>query len=240
SNSFRHLDQDRGAVLVFLPGLNEIERMYSLLSQYENKMRLVLIRLHSQISLDEQQLAFKVYNKSQRKVILATNIAESSITVPDIIYASLEQRKGRAGRLRPGIVYRMCTNSFYQGLDEFPVPEMLRSSLDHLILKIKLLDLDDPCSTLMNALDPPDTKDITKTINRLKMLGALEDNNDKMDGKLTFLGEVLAKLPIDMSLGKLIVYGFLFGVMDECIIIAAILSLNNLISFRMHDKFGSF
>ena len=244
----------RGSVLVFLPGLFQIREMEDRLKFYETSKRLTVIPLHSSITLDEQYNVFKKPLSGHRKVILSTNIAESSITVPDIKYvidfcltkamvcdldtnyqslrlqwasrASGKQRAGRAGRVSKGKVYRLVKRDFWEyELDEYAVPEMQRCSLESVILKVKMLDLGDPRSILSLALSPPDLHNIERTVLLLKEIGALSSEGKKrFDGNLTFVGTVLGSLPIDMHLGKLVMLGFAFGCFSDSVIIAAALS----------------
>ncbi|KAL8168900.1 UNVERIFIED_CONTAM: ATP-dependent RNA helicase tdrd9, partial [Gekko kuhli] len=118
---------------------------------------------------------------------------------------------------------------------------MLRCPLENTVLKVKLLDMGEPRALLATALSPPSISDIERTILLLKEIGALavgvpSDDANPYDGELTFLGKVLAQLPVDQHLGKLIVLGNVFGCLEECLIIAAALSFNNFfaIPFRQH------
>ncbi|KAE8586841.1 hypothetical protein XENTR_v10021777 [Xenopus tropicalis] len=251
---------ESNSVLVFLPGLMEINYMHELFTNMVQK-RLHVYPLHSSITLDEQNLVFMPPVIGYRKVILSTNIAESSITVPDVKYVidfcltktlvcdeetnyqslrlswasktNCDQRKGRAGRVSKGYCYRFVQKDFWKNIiPENVIPEMLRSPLGSTILKVKLLDMGEPRALLATALSPPNITDIERTILLLKELGALavsgkRENENPYDGELTFLGKVLAQLPVDLQLGKLIVLGHVFGCLEECIIIAAALSLKN-------------
>ncbi|XP_071463586.1 ATP-dependent RNA helicase TDRD9 isoform X5 [Marmota flaviventris] len=155
---------------------------------------------------------------------------------------SCNQRKGRAGRVSKGYCYRLIHKDFWESsIPDHVVPEMLRCPLGSTILKVKLLGMGEPRALLATALSPPSLSDIERTILLLKEVGALavsgqrEDENPH-DGELTFLGRVLAQLPVNQQLGKLIVLGHVFGCLDECLIIAAALSLKNffVMPFRQH------
>ncbi|XP_049684304.1 ATP-dependent RNA helicase TDRD9 isoform X3 [Accipiter gentilis] len=259
---------ERGSVLVFLPGLNEISYMHSCLSNMCNK-RWQVYPLHSCVTLEEQSNVFLAPVPGYRKVILSTNIAESSVTVPDVKYVidfcltktlvcdeetnyqslrlcwasktSCHQRRGRAGRVSKGYCYRLVHKDFWTDfIPEESIPEMLRCPLGTTVLKIKKLDMGGPKALLATALSPPDVGDIERTIFQLKELGALttgvQTEDDPHDGELTFLGRVLAQLPVDLHLGKLIVLGHVFGCLEECLIIAAALSLQNFfaVPFKQH------
>ncbi|EPQ01481.1 Putative ATP-dependent RNA helicase TDRD9 [Myotis brandtii] len=225
---------ERGSVLVFLPGLSEINYMHELLTNMIQK-RLQVYPLHSSVTLEEQNNVFLSPVPGYRKIILSTNIAESSVTVPDVKY-------GRAGRVSKGYCYRLVHRDFWDNaIPDHVIPEMLRCPLGSTILKVKLLDMGEPRALLATALSPPSLGDIERTILLLKEVGALavsgqrEDENPH-DGELTFLGRVLAQLPVNEQLGKLIVLGHVFGCLDECLIIAAALSLKNFFAmpFRQH------
>nr|XP_046268053.1 ATP-dependent RNA helicase TDRD9 isoform X2 [Scatophagus argus] len=234
---------ERGSVLVFLPGMYEISYMQEALAKLVHK-RLQIYPLHSTVTLEEQNGVFLLPVPGYRKVILSTNIAESSVTVPDVKYvidfclarhlvcdkdtnyqslrltwaskANCNQRQGRAGRVSKGYCYRLVTREFWRNeIPDYMVPEML----------VKLLDMGDPRSILSTALSPPNLGDIVRTVLQLKEMGVLSVKSDgrgqSEDGELTFLGRVLAHLPVDLYLGKMVVLGHIFGCLDECLIIAA-------------------
>ncbi|XP_074516874.1 ATP-dependent RNA helicase TDRD9 isoform X1 [Sebastes fasciatus] len=250
---------ERGSVLVFLPGLHEISYMHEALSKLVHK-RLQVYPLHSSVTLEEQNGVFLLPVPGYRKVILSTNIAESSVTVPDVKYVidfclarhlvcdqdtnyqslrltwasktNCNQRRGRAGRVSKGYCYRLVTKEFWRNdIPDYMIPEMLLAPLTTIMLKVKLLDMGDPRSILSTALSPPNLGDIVRTVLQLKEMGALSAKGDGKghndDGELTFLGRVLAHLPVDLNLGKMIVLGHIFGCLDECLIVAASHSLKS-------------
>ncbi|XP_060606288.1 ATP-dependent RNA helicase TDRD9-like isoform X2 [Ruditapes philippinarum] len=248
----------RGTVLVFLPGLAEIGSLEEALFKLSAKHQLRLIPLHSTITMEEQAQVFCQPCAGFRKVILSTNIAESSITVPDIKYvidfcltknlvcdfdtnytslqvhwasvANCTQRKGRAGRVSNGRVYRLVTRHFFEHrLPEYGTPEMRRCPLDKLILQVKVLDLGEPKAILALALSPPNLDDIERNILTLKEVGALstKGTGNPHDGELTFVGRVLAELPVDTKIGKMLMLGHVFGLLEECLIIGAAMSLKS-------------
>uniref|UniRef100_A0A8C6IWB9 RNA helicase n=2 Tax=Melopsittacus undulatus TaxID=13146 RepID=A0A8C6IWB9_MELUD len=258
---------ERGSVLVFLPGLYEIRYLQSCLSSKFNK-RWQVYPLHSGGTLEEQNNALLATVPCYRKIVLCTNIAESSVTVPDVKYvidfcltrtlvcdeetnyqslrrcwaskSNCNQRKGRAGRVSKGYCYRLVYKNFWtDSIPEQPVPEILRCPLGTTVLKIKKLDMGGPKALLATALSPPSVGDIERTVLHLKELGALTncvETEDPHDGELTFLGKVLAQLPVDLHLGKLIVLGHAFGCLEECIIIAAALSLRNFFTSPLQQQ----
>lgn len=256
------------SVLIFLPGINEIDRMESTLREMisritdsSEKPNLDIHRLHSMLPADDQVRVFRKPAPGQRKVILSTNIAESSITVPDVMYiidfclqrvlftdtvtnfsslrtdwasqANCIQRAGRAGRLMNGRVYRLVDRRFYENQMAFSTsPEILRCPLENVILKAKLLEMGPPHSILALAMNPPDLSDIRNTVLQLKELGALvktvKGKYEQLDGDLTYMGRIMAKLPLDLRVSKLIILGYIFSVLEESIIIAAGMNEKNI------------
>uniref|UniRef100_A0A3Q3A8T5 ATP-dependent RNA helicase TDRD9 n=1 Tax=Kryptolebias marmoratus TaxID=37003 RepID=A0A3Q3A8T5_KRYMA len=267
----RDFRSETGSVLVFLPGLHEINHMQDALAKLAFK-RFQVYPLHSTVTLEEQNGVFLPPVPGYRKVILSTNIAESSVTVPDVKYVidfclarhlvcdnetnyqslrltwasktNCNQRKGRAGRVSKGYCYRLVTKAFWRGeIPDYMIPEMLLAPLTTIMLKVKLLDMGDPRSLLSTALSPPNLSDIVRTVLQLKEMGALSAKNkcsgQNDDGELTFLGRVLAHLPVDLHLGKMIVLGHVFGCLDECLIIAASHSLKSFFAIPfMHQLAG--
>ncbi|ODN04338.1 putative ATP-dependent RNA helicase TDRD9 [Orchesella cincta] len=272
----------RGAVLVFLPGLLEIETFYKVLTEISSlrsasddpmkQTQWQVLPLHSSITNEEQQRVFIPAKKGYRKIILATNIAESSITVPDIKYVidfcltkslscdrttnytclRLEwasknqciQRRGRCGRVAAGLVYRMVTRKFYETLEQECQPEMLKSSLESVVLQVKLLDMGTPENVLSWAVDPPSSSLISRAVANLKEIGALTINAggkyDVYDGDLTFVGRVLSRLPIDIRLGRLILLGHVFDCLEETVIIAAGLSVKTPFAYPYSKRLDAY
>ncbi|KAK2778995.1 hypothetical protein FQN53_001569 [Emmonsiellopsis sp. PD_33] len=238
------------AILVFMPGMAEIRRLNDeILSEplFDNK-RWIIHALHSSIASDEQEKAFLVPPKGVRKIVIATNIAETGITIPDITAvidtgkekvmrfderrqlsklvesfisrANAKQRRGRAGRVQSGLCFHLYTKYRHdQLLAEQQTPEMLRLSLQDLVLRVKICNLGEVEQTLAEAIDPPSSKNIRRAIEALKDVKALTGAES-----LTPLGRQLAKLPLDVFLGKLIIYGAFFKCLDSAVSIAAILS----------------
>ncbi|KFV11031.1 Putative ATP-dependent RNA helicase TDRD9, partial [Tauraco erythrolophus] len=267
-----NVTSEHGSVLVFLPGLSEISYMHSCLSNKFNK-RWQVYPLHSTLSLEEQSSVFLTTAPGYRKVILSTNIAESSVTVPDVKYVidfcltrtlvcdeetnyqslrlcwapktNCNQRKGRAGRVSQGYCYRLVHKDFWTDfIPEKSVPGILCCPLGPTVLKIKQLDMGRPKDLLATALSPPSASGIERAIRQLKELGALttcaETDEDPHDGELTFLGRVLVHLPVDLHLGKLIVLGHVFGCLEECLIIAAALSLRNFFALPFKQRVNEY
>ncbi|NWU93303.1 TDRD9 helicase, partial [Upupa epops] len=238
-----------GSVLVFLPGLNEISYMQSRLSSMPNKRWQVYL-LHSCVTLEEQSNVFLTTVPCYRKIILSTNIAESSITVPDVKYDKCFCNNSRFYLFIAVIDFclvrtlvcdeetnyqslRLCWASktnCNQRKVTITLSSLQRCPLGNTVLKVKMLDMGEPKHLLATALSPPSVRDIERTILQLKEMGALTAcvQGNPHDGELTFLGRVLAQLPVDLRLGKLIVLGHVFGCLEECLIIAAALSLRNI------------
>ncbi|WEW57899.1 ATP-dependent RNA helicase [Emydomyces testavorans] len=237
------------AFLIFIPGLAEIRKLQdSILSEPFFGDGWILYSLHSSIASEDQEKAFLVPPKGVRKIVIATNIAETGVTIPDITAvidtgkekvmrfderrqisrlvetfisrANAKQRRGRAGRVQEGLCFHLFTKHRHDKmLAEQQTPEMLRLSLQDLILRVKICNMGDIEETLSEALDPPSSKNVRRAIEALKAVKALTGAE-----ALTPLGRQLAQLPLDVFLGKLILYGTFFKCVDASVSIAAILS----------------
>ncbi|XP_064969060.1 DExH-box ATP-dependent RNA helicase DExH7, chloroplastic-like isoform X3 [Musa acuminata AAA Group] len=240
-----------GAILVFLPGVAEIDLLVDKLTasyQFGGILLDWILPLHSSLSAFEQKKVFLTSPQNIRKVIVATDIAETSITIDDVIYvvdagkhkekrynaqkkmssmvedwiskANAKQRRGRAGRVKPGICFCLYTCHRYEVLMRpFQVPEMVRMPLTELCLQIKSLSLGDTKSFLLQAIEPPREDVISSAIDLLYKVGALDGNEE-----LSPLGYHLAKLPVDVLIGKMMLYGAIFGCLSPILSLAAFLS----------------
>lgn len=237
------------AILVFLPGIAEIRALNDLL--LGDKMfasNWLVYPLHSSIATEDQEAAFLVPPPGFRKIVLATNIAETGITIPDVTCvidtgkhremrfderrqlsrlidtfisrANAKQRRGRAGRVQDGLCFHLFTKYRHdQILSDQQTPEMLRLSLQDLAIRVKMCKIGAIQETLGQALDPPSDKNIRRAIDALVDVRALTAAEE-----LTPLGIQLARLPLDVFLGKLVLLGTVFKCLDMAITVAAILS----------------
>ncbi|XP_032539439.1 putative ATP-dependent RNA helicase DHX57 [Chiroxiphia lanceolata] len=248
-----------GAVLIFLPGLAEIKMLYEQLQTnalFNNRhsKRCVVYPLHSSLSSEEQQSVFLRPPAGVTKIIISTNIAETSVTIDDVVYVidsgkmkekrydpgkgmeSLEdtfvskanalQRKGRAGRVASGVCFHLFSSHHYNHqLVKQQLPEIQRVPLEQLCLRIKILEMfsaQSLHSVLSRLIEPPRTESLQASKVRLQDLGALTP-----DEKLTPLGYHLASLPVDVRIGKLMLFGTIFRCLDPALTIAASLAFKS-------------
>ncbi|XP_070180183.1 putative ATP-dependent RNA helicase DHX57 [Littorina saxatilis] len=248
-----------GAILVFLPGFAEIQQLLDMLLSssefgHRNKAKYRIVPLHSTLSSDEQNAVFSKPREGVTKIVIATNIAETSITIDDVVYVvdagrmkekrydsarsmeSLEtvwvsranamQRRGRAGRVKSGVCFHLFTSHrFEHHLRDQPIPEIQRVPLEQLMLRIRMLDLfasDDPRAVLCNVVEPPAMEAMDNAMQRLQDVGALDEEEN-----LTALGYILGSLPVDVRIGKLMVFGAIFRCLDSALTIAASLSFKS-------------
>ncbi|XP_065076769.1 ATP-dependent DNA/RNA helicase DHX36 [Ochlerotatus camptorhynchus] len=248
--SFITTTKPEGAILVFLPSLAQITEVNKLLSNHRqlSKMSTLIYPLHSKVPQLDQKAVFSRPKSGTRKIILATNIAETSITIDDVVYvinagrhkinmyedgiSSLRdewisisneiQRKGRAGRVQPGVCYHLYTRARRNVLLQNTPPEILRVALDEVILNIKILALGDAGRFLERLLDRPSESVIEESLKLLNRLNAIDDNET-----LTPLGYHLARLPMDPRTGKMVLLSSIFSCTDPITSIAASLSFKD-------------
>ncbi|WAD28086.1 ATP-dependent RNA helicase HrpA [Pseudomonadaceae bacterium T75] len=234
-----------GDVLVFLPGEREIREAAEMLRKANLRFTEVL-PLYARLTPGEQQKIFKP--AAGRKIVLATNVAETSLTVPGIRYvidsgtarisrysyrakvqrlpieavsqASANQRKGRCGRVEPGICIRLYSEEDFLSRPEFTDPEILRTNLAAVILQMLHLRLGDIQD--FPFIEPPDGKAISDGFNLLQELSAVNREN-----QLTPLGRQLARLPIDPRLGRMMLEAAQQGSLAEVLIVASALSVQD-------------
>ncbi|WP_068825738.1 ATP-dependent RNA helicase HrpA [Pseudomonas sp. BMS12] len=234
-----------GDVLVFLPGEREIREAAEVLRKANLRFTEVL-PLYARLTPAEQQKIFAPM--AGRKIVLATNVAETSLTVPGIRYvidsgtarisrysyrakvqrlpieavsqASANQRKGRCGRVEPGICIRLYSEEDFLGRPEFTDPEILRTNLAAVILQmlhLRLGSIED-----FPFIEPPDGKAISDGFNLLQELSAVN-----RESQLTPIGRQLARLPIDPRLGRMVLEAAKLGSLDEILIVASALSVQD-------------
>ncbi|HSS07155.1 MAG TPA: ATP-dependent RNA helicase HrpA, partial [Rhodanobacteraceae bacterium] len=238
-------DDPRGDVLVFLPGEREIRDAHLALSRRKYRETEVLA-LYARLSAAEQDRVFRP--GPQRRIVLATNVAETSLTVPRIRYvidtgtarvkryaqrnqlerlhiepisqAAADQRKGRCGRVGPGVCYRLYGEDDYLQRQRYTDPEILRSSLAGVILRMLALKLGDVSE--FPFVEAPSERAIGDGYRRLAEIGAIDDER-----RLTTTGRTLAKLPIDVALGRMLVEGAQRGALRELLVLASFLSIQD-------------
>lgn len=237
-----------GDVLVFLSGESEIRDAQDLLigMNASSREQLEILPLYGRLSAQEQHRVF-ARGSSRRRVILATNVAETSVTVPGIVYvidagtarisrynarskvqhlpieaisqASAGQRAGRAGRTQPGVVIRLYSEQDFLARPEFTDPEILRTGLASVILQMMSLGLGDVAQ--YPFLTPPDKRGITDGLNLLSELNAVEK------GHITRVGRSLARLPIEPRFARMIIESQRFGVTREVLALVAGLTIQD-------------
>jgi len=239
-----------GDVLVFLPGEREIRETTTILGRDPkawSRSPVELLPLFSRLSAAEQDRVFRPSGNA-RRIVLATNVAETSLTVPGIRYvvdtgyarikrysyrnkveqlrvekisqASARQRSGRCGRVADGICIRLYDEDDYKARSEFTDPEVLRSSLAAVILRAKGLNLGDPAQ--FPFVDPPAPRAIADGYALLQELGAVGEDNE-----LTAVGRQLAKLPLDPRIARMLFAAQEERCLEQVLVIAAALSVQD-------------
>jgi ATP-dependent helicase HrpA len=234
-----------GDILVFLAGEREIRDTQDALSE-RGLPGTEIVPLYSRLSAADQHKVFSSH--SGRRIVLATNVAETSLTVPGIRYvidpgtarisryshrtkvqrlpieavsqASARQRSGRCGRLGPGIAIRLYSEDDFDGRPEFTDPEILRTNLASVLLQMAALDLG--AVEDFPFVDPPDSRAIADGLALLEELGALDEK-----GALTPTGRSLAALPLDPRIARMVVEADRRGVLEEVLVIAAGLTIQD-------------
>src|SRR5690625_1165501 len=233
-----------GDVLVFLPGEREIRDVARSLRRAQ-WAGVEVLPLYARLSLAEQNRVFDVGRRRGRRIVLATNVAETSLTVPGIHYvidvglarvsrysvrsrlqrlpvepisqASADQRAGRCGRIAPGICYRLYSEEDYDSRPEFTDPEIRRTNLAAVILQMLSLGLGD--IEAFPFMEPPDPRQISDGFRLLEELGAVDERR-----QLTDQGRILGRLPVDPRIGRMLVEARSRGALREVLIIASALS----------------
>ncbi|TBU62530.1 P-loop containing nucleoside triphosphate hydrolase protein [Dichomitus squalens] len=231
----------RGGILIFLSGVQEIRQCMDRLRTVPNSK---ILPLHANLTNDEQRRVFA--STPEWKIIVSTNVAETSVTIDDVIYvidggkvkethydaeagltrltqqwvtrAAAKQRRGRAGRTQPGICYKLYTRAQEKRMAPFPIPEIKRVPLESISLTLKVVH-NDVKTFLSRAIDPPEIAAVDKALEVLEELAAIGS-----DGELTALGRHMAILPMDLRLGKMLILGTVFRCLGPVLTVAACLS----------------
>ncbi|KAI8051525.1 P-loop containing nucleoside triphosphate hydrolase protein [Syncephalis plumigaleata] len=237
-----------------LPEIRTLHELMLADEQWRDPKQYLLIPIHSLLAGKHQELAFEPPPQGVRKIILSTNLAETGITIPDvtvvidtgkskeirynekkrisaleegfIAQANARQRKGRAGRVQPGVCYHLFTRHRHDHLMlPFQTPEMQRLPLHEFCLRIKAYGYGAVEPFLLNAMDPPRQKSIQMAMEQLVEVGALAgEETAQVCQPLTPLGEHLARLPLDVHLAKMLVYATVLQCIDPILTIVAALS----------------
>ncbi|XP_004300947.1 PREDICTED: probable ATP-dependent RNA helicase DHX36-like [Fragaria vesca subsp. vesca] len=242
-----------GAILVFMTGWDDINSLKEKLHANPllgDPSRVLLLACHGSMASSEQRLIFDEPEDGVRKIVLATNIAETSITINDVVFVvdcgkaketsydalnntpcllpswiskvSAQQRRGRAGRVQPGECYRLYPRCVYDAFAEYQLPEILRTPLQSLCLQIKSLKLGSISEFLSRALQSPELLAVKNAIEYLKIIGALDENEN-----LTILGRYLTMLPVEPKLGKMLLVGCIFNCLDPVLTVVSGLSVRD-------------
>ena len=258
-----HLSQPDGDILVFLTGQDEIEKCEDMLTEKLKMIPskgkgLIVVPIYSTLPSDQQAKIFEPTPQGFRKCVLATNIAETSLTIDGIVYvvdsgyckqnsynprsgmsslvvtpiskAAAIQRTGRAGRVAPGKCFRLYTSySFNNELEESPTPEIQRTNLGNVVLSLKNLGINDLIN--FDFMDPPPPETLIAALEQLYALGALNDAGD-----LTSMGRRMSEFPLDPQLSRMLIASEKYGCTEEIATICAMLSVNNSIFFRPKEN----
>nr|KAG5698410.1 hypothetical protein BaRGS_006605 [Batillaria attramentaria] len=249
-----HMNEPPGDILVFLTSRIEIEKCCE---SFEQKMRtknrtdFQCFPLHGQLQPDEQQKVFEPLGRNKRKIVFATNCAETSITIDGIKYvvdtgvakemrydakknvnslsvtiiskSSADQRKGRAGRTAPGKCYRLYSQRSYNDMDAISLPEILKTHLGQALLKLAELGIG---PDMYDFVQSPSPDAISAALESLVQLGAMEN------GKITETGRWMARLPFDPKLGLLTLLGKNEDILYDAIALAAVINAGSGVFYR--------
>ncbi|KAG5180936.1 P-loop containing nucleoside triphosphate hydrolase protein [Tribonema minus] len=252
-----------GDILVFLTGQEEIETCAEILAQRTRGLgsrirELLICPIYASLPSEQQAKIFEPTPPGARKVVLGTNIAETSLTIDGICYvvdtgfckqksynprsgmeslivtpiskAASRQRSGRAGRTQPGKCFRLFTAwSFAHELEDNTVPEIQRTNMGNVVLMLKSLGIHDLLH--FDFMDPPPPEALIRALEQLYALGALNDR-----GELTKQGRRMAEFPLDPMMSKAVIAAEKYGCVAEVVTICAMLSCGNAVFYRPKDK----
>lgn len=222
---------DDGSILVFLSGAPEINNAMEAIKHYTRDLPINVLPLHGGLQPQNQKLVFRRAERGFTKIVLSTNIAEASVTIPDCVVvidtarekqasydpanrmpllveqfasrASLKQRRGRAGRVRKGTCYKLISKSTLEQLSEYSDPEIKHCALDQTLLSLLFLGVETGAGTFMSTLlDPPAQESLRAAAFSLLQLGAVKAGSRKNELLLTPLGVHLAGIPAPPIVGK--------------------------------------
>lgn len=245
----KYPEDERGDLLIFLSGLSEISTVVEaakIYAQQTNKW--IVLPIHSTLSVSEQEKVFDVPPEGVRKCIVSTNIAETSVTIDGVRFvvdsgkvkemsfdsqskmrklkefwisqASAEQRKGRAGRTGPGTCFRLYSEQDYSLFSQYSTPEIQRVPLDSIVLQMISMGL--PNIRLFPFIEAPAPESLENALFSLKSHAALSE-----DEKMTTIGKLLSQLPMDVSLGKMLIMGSLFHQVEPVLSLSAAMSVQS-------------
>ena len=257
-----HLHEPPGDILVFLTGQEEIDTACQILYERmkalgENVPELIILPVYSALPSEMQTRIFEPAPPGTRKVVIATNIAETSLTIDGIFYvidpgfckqnvftprtgmdslvvvpisqAQAQQRSGRAGRTGPGKAYRLFTEAAFRNeMHPTTVPEIQRANLAMTVLMLKAMGINDLLN--FDFMDPPPAQTLIVALENLHALGALDD-----EGLLTKLGRKMAEFPLEPALAKILITSVGLTCSDEILTIVAMLSVQN-VFYRPKEK----
>ncbi len=243
-------DDPLGDILIFFPGEREIRDAHLALARRKYRST-ELLALYARLSTKEQDRVFQP--GPQRRIVLTTNVAETSLTVPRIRYvvdpgaarvkrysprqkldrlhiepisqASADQRKGRCGRIAAGICYRLYSQADYESRPRYTDPEILRASLAGVILR--MLDLGLGRVEDFPFIDAPDPRVIADGWQTLTELGAVAIADDGRDRRLSAMGRDMARLPVDVKLARMLIAARQHGVLREMTVLASFLGIQD-------------
>lgn len=244
-----------GSILIFMSGAGEIQRAIRSIERASNGNFMVL-PLHGGLSGKDQSKVFAPAPKGKRKVVVSTNVAETSITINDVVFVidsgkmketrydatnrmsqlvedwvsrnSARQRRGRAGRVQPGQCYKMYTRKRHDVyFHQAQLPEIHRVPLEQLVMQVLASNLGQPEDFMNTLMEPPPSISVKEAVRLLLDVGAASQARPGAKISLTALGRHLSRLPMDVRIGKMLLFGCLLQCADQVLTIAAALNVRN-------------
>lgn len=256
-----HKNKPEGAILVFLPGWEEIVKIKNSLLSIYNDSQCSIVTIHSKLSYEDQKRIFRRVPPGVRKIILATNIAETSVTVDDIVYvidcgiqketkfdtdkgvmcidnqqisqSSMLQRRGRAGRVSPGECYHIYPKECSEQMSKYSLPEILRVSLTKIVLDAKVYSHNMNAEEFFSHLPcPPKDTAVKNAVEELQDLEMLDENEN-----LTLLGRVVSDFQLPPKLSKAMIHSVIYKCVIPIVDITTLFSFDsNMFSTTLTDK----